>query len=146
MLLFWNKWAYWFMKCHLICLWRYMKSSYWKNFIKYFDQQILHLFCYYFDLLSYVFPDKPSSKTFDMSLMITLLRNLTLMTSPLNGFDRLPSAMETTPATDLTRIRYYRNYLAHLDDGKIDITFFNTAWNNITSVRTLIYQFSFHWF
>ncbi|CAC5415679.1 unnamed protein product [Mytilus coruscus] len=47
-------------------------------------------------------------------------RNLTPMSPPLCGFDRLPSAMETTHAADLARIKYYRNYLAHLDDGKID--------------------------
>ncbi|CAG2237154.1 unnamed protein product [Mytilus edulis] len=54
------------------------------------------------------------------------------MTPPLCGFDCLPSAMETTPAADLARIKHYRNHLAHLDDGKLDTGFFNTAWNDIT--------------
>ncbi|CAC5418911.1 unnamed protein product [Mytilus coruscus] len=36
------------------------------------------------------------------------------------------------PAADLARIKHYRNHLAHLEDGKIDTTFFNTAWTNIT--------------
>ncbi|CAC5404715.1 unnamed protein product [Mytilus coruscus] len=78
------------------------------------------------------FPDVPDSKTFDVTLMTLLLRNLTPMTPPLCGFDRLPSAMETTSAADLARIKHYRNYLAHLDDGKLDTGFFNTAWNDIT--------------
>ncbi|CAC5412677.1 unnamed protein product [Mytilus coruscus] len=78
------------------------------------------------------FPDVPDSKTFDVTLMILLLRNLTPMTLPHCGFDLLPSAMETTSAADLARIKYYRNYLAHLDEGKLDTGFFNTAWDDIT--------------
>ncbi|XP_071176312.1 uncharacterized protein [Mytilus edulis] len=79
------------------------------------------------------FPDVPDSKTFDLTLMILLLRNLTPITPPLCGFECLPSAMETTPAADLARIKHYRNYLAHLDDGKLDTGFFNTAWEDITN-------------
>ncbi|XP_052080937.1 uncharacterized protein LOC127718892 [Mytilus californianus] len=78
------------------------------------------------------FPDVTDSKTFDVTLMTILLRNLTPMNPPSCGFDRLPSAMETTPAADLARIKYYRNYLAHLDDSKIDISFFKTAWNDMS--------------
>ncbi|XP_076095787.1 uncharacterized protein LOC143066860 [Mytilus galloprovincialis] len=78
------------------------------------------------------FPGLPDSKTFDITLMIALLRNLTPLTPPLCGFDRLPSAMETTQAADLARIKHYRNYLAHLEEGKIDTTFYTTAWADIT--------------
>ncbi|XP_063426126.1 uncharacterized protein LOC134709933 [Mytilus trossulus] len=84
------------------------------------------------NLLFTRFPDVPDSRTFDVTLMILLLRHLTPMTPPLCGFDRLPSAMETTSAADLTRIKHYRNHLAHLVDGKLDTGFFNTAWNDIT--------------
>ncbi|XP_071148090.1 uncharacterized protein [Mytilus edulis] len=77
-------------------------------------------------------PDVPDSKTFDVTLMTTLLRNLTPMIAPPSGFDRLPAAMETTPAADLARIKYYRNYLAHLDDSKVDINYFKTAWNDVS--------------
>ncbi|CAC5369601.1 unnamed protein product [Mytilus coruscus] len=67
------------------------------------------------------------SKTFDITLMITLLRNLTNLIPPYGGYDLLPSLNETTPTSDLARIKYYRNILAHLDDGKIDNTMFITA-------------------
>ncbi|CAC5408428.1 unnamed protein product [Mytilus coruscus] len=77
-------------------------------------------------------PDVPDSKTFDITLMITLLRNLTPITHPHGGYDCLPSAMETTPGADLARIKYYRNYLAHLDDGKVGTTDFNTAWDIVS--------------
>ena len=63
--------------------------------------------------------------------MITLLRNLT----PVGGFDRLPSATETTEGADLARIKHYRNYLAHQDAPLIDNTFFTTAWNDLSNVR-----------
>ncbi|CAG2203167.1 unnamed protein product [Mytilus edulis] len=62
----------------------------------------------------------------------TLYGELDSNDPPLSGFDRLPSAIDTTPAADLARIKHYRNHLAHLDDGKLDTGFFNTAWNDIT--------------
>ncbi|CAG2253749.1 unnamed protein product [Mytilus edulis] len=79
------------------------------------------------------FTDVPDSKTFDVTLMILLLRNLTQINPPLCGYDRLPAAIETTQAADLARIKHYRNHLAHLDDGKVDTTFFNIAWTDISS-------------
>ncbi|XP_076100339.1 uncharacterized protein LOC143069539 [Mytilus galloprovincialis] len=78
------------------------------------------------------FPDVPDSRYFDVSLMLTLLRNLATLTPPRGGFDRLPPVIEISTEADLARIKYYRNYLAHLSDGKIDTTFFNTAWTDIT--------------
>ncbi|XP_076082620.1 E3 ubiquitin-protein ligase DZIP3-like [Mytilus galloprovincialis] len=78
------------------------------------------------------FPDLPDSKEFDVTLITTLLRHLTPMIPPLCGFDRLPSAIETTQAADLARIKHYRNYLAHLEDSKTDTAYFNTAWADIT--------------
>ncbi|XP_052106730.1 uncharacterized protein LOC127739169 [Mytilus californianus] len=78
-------------------------------------------------------PDGPDSKTFDVTLIITLIRHLTDLTPPHGGYDWLPSDNETTPTSDLARIKYYRNILAHLDEGKIDNTTFTTAWDNITN-------------
>ncbi|CAG2212089.1 unnamed protein product [Mytilus edulis] len=78
------------------------------------------------------FPDVVDSKTFDITLMITLLRNLTNIDPPRGGFDCLPDAIEITPAADLARIKYYRNYLAHFDEGTIEYTDFNCAWGNIS--------------
>lgn len=87
-------------------------------------------------ILYILFIDVPDSKTFDVTLIIMLLRNLTDQTPPHSGYDKLPSANETTPTSDLARIKYYRNFLSHLDDGKIDNTTFATAWNTVTDVST----------
>ncbi|CAG2188836.1 unnamed protein product [Mytilus edulis] len=51
------------------------------------------------------FPDVPMSSTFDVTLIITLLRNLTNVNSPHGGFDKLPTANETTTGSDLARIK-----------------------------------------
>ncbi|XP_052103708.1 uncharacterized protein LOC127737213 [Mytilus californianus] len=76
--------------------------------------------------------DVPDSKSFDVTLMILLMRNLTPMNPPLCGFDKLPSDLETTQAADLARIKHYRNELAHLQNCKVDTAFFTTAWTDIT--------------
>ncbi|XP_052082477.1 uncharacterized protein LOC127720106 isoform X2 [Mytilus californianus] len=84
------------------------------------------------NLLCPRFPDVPDSKIFDVTLIMILLKNLTKLTPPHGGYDTLPSSNETTPTSDLARIKYYRNFLAHLDEGKVDNNTFNTAWDNVT--------------
>lgn len=80
------------------------------------------------------FSDFPNSKTFDINLMITLLRNLTNLPHPKLGFDCLPSTNETIPGADLARFKYYRNYLAHLDDTKVISSDFFSAWEDLSEV------------
>ncbi|XP_071177510.1 uncharacterized protein [Mytilus edulis] len=82
-----------------------------------------------------LFRNKPDSQTFDVTLMITLVRHLTDpkdLIPPHGGYDRLPFANEITPTSDLARIKFYRNFLAHLVDEKIDDTEFTTAWDIVT--------------
>lgn len=66
--------------------------------------------------------------------MICLIRNLTSIIPPINGFDSLPLPGETLPGSDLARIKWYRNKLAHHDSSTIDNAFFNTAWKDISDV------------
>lgn len=65
--------------------------------------------------------------------MISLLRNLTK--GDLGTFDKLPTRSNTTPASDLARIKYYRNMVAH-SPGKIDYSLFDCAWTELTDVST----------
>ncbi|CAC5415938.1 unnamed protein product [Mytilus coruscus] len=68
------------------------------------------------------------SNMLDVSLMITLLTNLT----ELKQCDKLPLVTDTTSSADLWRIKHYRNQIAHIKDGKIDNTLISTAWEDIT--------------
>ncbi|CAG2239451.1 unnamed protein product [Mytilus edulis] len=80
----------------------------------------------------------PVSTTFDVTLMICLIRNLKSVTQPINGFDRLPPSLETTPEADIARIKWYRNILAHHDSNNMATADFNTAWSSISiAVRRL---------
>ena len=76
--------------------------------------------------------EQPSSKDFDITLMICLLRNLI----PIDIMDnRLPSATDTSLRADLSRIKYYRNIIVHqCDDALIDDTDFESYWNDVTPV------------
>ncbi|CAC5403937.1 unnamed protein product [Mytilus coruscus] len=74
----------------------------------------------------------PDSTTFDVTLMICLIRNLTSVAQPINGFNSLPPSVETTPGADLARIKWYRNILAHHDSNKMATADFNTAWSIIS--------------
>ncbi|CAG2233215.1 unnamed protein product [Mytilus edulis] len=82
-----------------------------------------------------LFPQRgvlPDSSTFDVTLIITLLRHLISLKPPDNGFDKLPSETNSTPSAALATIKYYRNYIAHLQEAIIKTSYFNKAWNNIT--------------
>ncbi|XP_071181341.1 uncharacterized protein [Mytilus edulis] len=73
----------------------------------------------------------PVSTNFDVTLMFRLIRNLTSINPPINGFDSLPLPRETTPGADLARIRFYRNLLVHHDSNTMANDDFNTAWSDI---------------
>ncbi|CAC5390172.1 unnamed protein product [Mytilus coruscus] len=70
--------------------------------------------------------------SFDVTLMVTLLRNLTKLPPPTGGYDNLPLSTDTRPTADLVRKKDYRNELAHMNDGKIESAFFITAWEDIS--------------
>jgi hypothetical protein len=73
---------------------------------------------------------QPSSKDFDITLMIFLLRNLI----PIDMDNRLPSATDTSLRADLSRIRCYRNLIVHCDSALVDDTDFESYWNDVTPV------------
>ena len=77
-----------------------------------------------------LFPNtgEPSSKDFDITLMICLLRNL----SSIAIMDRLPSATDISLGADLSRIKYYRNIIVQSNSAVVDDTDFESYWNDIT--------------
>ncbi|XP_052085386.1 uncharacterized protein LOC127723024 [Mytilus californianus] len=56
-----------------------------------------------------------SSDMFDISLMVCLLRNFT----DVNIQDSLPLESIHTTDADISRIKFYRNYIVHSDSGKV---------------------------
>jgi hypothetical protein len=89
---------------------------------------------------------KPNSKSFDITLMICLLRNIANITKPRNGFDRLPHEYDKSPGADLARIKYYRNYIVHLDWSEIENDNFISAWNDISAVSSRLHLKQTHIF
>lgn len=78
----------------------------------------------------FLFTGDPNSSMFDVSLMITLLTNLT----NLDHYETFPMITDTEPAADLARIKYYRNHIAHNKNGTIDNLLFSTSWEDIIQV------------
>ena len=74
---------------------------------------------------------QPSSKDFDITLMICLLRNLI----PIDIMDnKLPLETDTSWTADLSRIKYYRNIIVHCNNALVDDTDFESYWNDVTPV------------
>lgn len=75
------------------------------------------------------------SKSFDVTLMIILIRNLADPTSSAAEYNRLPLSIDISRTADLARIKHYRNQLSHCEDGKIKSACFITAWEDLSGVR-----------
>lgn len=73
------------------------------------------------------------SENFDITLMVCLLRNLTNILPPVNGFDVLPQSQETNEGGDIARIKWYRNLLFH--KSKLTTHDYNDIWSDLTAVR-----------
>ncbi|XP_071130411.1 uncharacterized protein [Mytilus edulis] len=73
-----------------------------------------------------------SSKLYDITLMVCLLRHLYNYRKPINGLDQLSPHTETFPEADFARIKFYRNKLAHVSSNEIDNTYYTTSWKDIT--------------
>ena len=62
--------------------------------------------------------------------MIVLIRNLTHI--PIS--DVIPHSTDVSEGADLSRIKYYRNQVAHNDSGTIKDIQYQEWWNDITQV------------
>ena len=79
-----------------------------------------------------VIPSAVSSKTFDTTLLMVLLRNLGGLPSPITGWDELPAATDMSREADIARIKYFRNTVyAHAQQASVDDTTFNAHWQDI---------------
>ena len=73
-----------------------------------------------------------SSATFDITLLTVLLRNICGLSSPANGWDRLPLATNISIADDIARVKYYRNTVySHPAQASVDDNSFSAYWKEI---------------
>jgi len=77
-------------------------------------------------------PSSVSSKTFDTTLLMVLLRNVCGLPSPIAGWDTFPSATDLTREADIARVKNFRNTVyAHAEQASVDDTTFNAFWQDI---------------
>ena len=73
-----------------------------------------------------------SSKNFDITLLMVLLRNICGLAPPATGWDTLPPAADTTLEADIVRIKCYRNTVyGHASEASVDDATFNQYWQDI---------------
>ena len=74
-----------------------------------------------------------SSTSFDITLLITLLRNICDLRPPLTGWDNLPSVDDTSLEANIARLRFYRNKVyGHASRGAVDDPTFERYWQDIS--------------
>ncbi|XP_020604317.1 uncharacterized protein LOC110043217 isoform X3 [Orbicella faveolata] len=75
-----------------------------------------------------------SSASFDITLLMVLLRNICGLTPPITGWDNPPSAADTSIEANIARVKYYGNTVyGHATQASIDDVTFNTLWKDISN-------------
>jgi hypothetical protein len=81
-------------------------------------------------------PPEPSSSTFDVTLMVAILRNLRYMVV----YDGPPSTYKNlTDSAAVSTIKYYRNQIVHSSTGQLSDNEFNIIFDEIVEVILYIY-------
>jgi len=87
--------------------------------------------------LNLLYPSAPalvSSKQFDITLLMVLLRNICSLSPPTTtgSWDNLPPVTDISPEADMVRIKYYRNTMyGHAEQASVDDVTFNNQWTDI---------------
>ncbi|KAL9965340.1 hypothetical protein ACROYT_G029129 [Oculina patagonica] len=73
-----------------------------------------------------------SSRDFDTTLLVLLLRNICSLVPPATGWDNLPLVTDVTPEADIARIKFHRNTVyGHATEASVDDATFGVYWNDI---------------
>ena len=73
-----------------------------------------------------------SSKDFDITLLMVLLKNICGLVPPPTGWDSLPAETDLTPEADIVRIKFYRNTVyGHASETSVDDATFSQYWQDI---------------
>ena len=79
----------------------------------------------------------PDVKTFDITLLTVLLRNICGLHPPATGWNTMPPNTDNSPAANITRIKLLRNEVyAHVSSTEIDNPTFETLWQQVS--KTLV--------
>ena len=85
------------------------------------------------DLLFPLSGNPPDSKTFDVSLLTVLLRNICGFIAPATGWNTMPPDADRSPQANFTRIRLFRNEVyAHVSSTQVDDATFENLWQKIS--------------
>ena len=75
----------------------------------------------------------PDSKTFDITLLFVLLRNICGLAAPATGWDAFPHAADVSREANLVRIKFYRNQVyAHVTGTGVSRAYFEQYWSYIS--------------
>ena len=73
-----------------------------------------------------------SSRDFDITLLVVLLRNICGLVCPATGWDTVPPTTDTTLEADIVRIKCYRNTVyGHVSQASVDDVTFKQYWQDI---------------
>ena len=73
-----------------------------------------------------------SSRDFDITLLMVLLRNICGLPSPATGWDVLPAVTDVSHEANIARVKYFRNTVyAHAEHASVDDVTFNAYWQDI---------------
>ena len=81
-------------------------------------------------------PSSVSSASFDITLLMLLLRNICSLTPPAStgSWDKLPLPGDNSREANIVRIKYYRNQVyAHASQASVDDATFNMLWQDISN-------------
>ena len=80
----------------------------------------------------------PDSKTFDITLLHLLLREICYLVEPATGWNDLPHESDLSSEAHIIRIKYFRNELCHSISTSISDAEFNDKWNQISRSLTAL--------
>lgn len=73
-----------------------------------------------------------SSRDFDITLLVVLLRSICSLVPPATGWDNPPLVTDVTLEADIARIKFFRNTVyGHATDALVDDATFSVYWNDI---------------
>ena len=76
--------------------------------------------------------DPPDSRTFDITLLILLLREICHLTTPVTGWNTMPAETDGSREANIVRIKCFRNDLCHSFSTDIPEAEFEDKWNKIS--------------